>query len=176
MTETDVTTASGYPAWSVAGFPVDAVRYALRTRHLNPDLVVSGSNIGQNIGVAVPLSGTIGAAREGAQNAIPALAISQGLGSPPDFPASVTALLAWYHDFVYGRSGRPFLEPVTNINVPTCTSGTIRGTVHVPVSTTTFAASSNCASTVTPVTSDVEAFANGFVSVSNLSATSGAAS
>jgi 5'-nucleotidase len=175
VTETDATTKSGYPAWSVAGFPVDAVRYALRTRHLNPDLVVSGSNNGQNIGVAVPLSGTIGAAREGAQNAIPALAISQGLGSPPDFPASVTPLLAWYDDFVYGRAGRPYLEPVTNINVPTCTSGTIRGTVHVPV-TPSFAAASNCASTVTPVTSDVEAFANGFVSVSNLSATSGAAS
>ena len=65
VTETDVTTASGYPAWSVAGFPVDAVRYALRTRHLNPDLVVSGSNFGQNIGVAVPLSGTVGAGARG---------------------------------------------------------------------------------------------------------------
>ena len=81
--------------------------------------------------------------------------------------------MAWFDDFVYGRAGRPFLEPVTNINVPTCTSGSIRGTVHVPVAPS-FAATSNCNSTLTPVTSDVEAFANGFVSVSNISAKSGA--
>ena len=108
------------------------MRYALRTRHVNPDLVVSGTNNGQNIGLAIPLSGTIGAAREGAQNFIPALAISQGLGSPADFPASVPPLLSWLHDFLMGRTGRPALEPVTSINVPTCTAGSIRGTVKVP--------------------------------------------
>ena len=43
VSASDAETASGYPAWSVEGFPVDAVRYALRTRHVNPDLVVSGT-------------------------------------------------------------------------------------------------------------------------------------
>ena len=172
---TDQHTASGYPAWSVAGYPVDAVRYALRTRHVNPDLVVSGTNNGQNIGLAIPLSGTIGAAREGAQNFIPALAISQGVGSPADFPASVPPLLSWLHDFLMGRTGRPALEPVTSINVPTCTAGSIRGTVAVPPSTS-FSLSSDCTSTVTSPANDVDAFANGFVSVSTLTSTSGAAS
>jgi len=175
VSASDVQTLSGYPAWSVAGFPVDAVRYALRTQHVNPDLVVSGTNNGQNIGAAITLSGTIGAAREGAQNWIPALAISQGIGSPADYPSSVPPLLAWVAQFLDGRTGRPGIEPVTNINVPTCTAGSIRGTVSVPP-TTTFAVSSNCTSTVTGVANDVDAFANGFISVSTLSATSGAPS
>jgi 5'-nucleotidase len=173
VTATDQQTASGYPAWAVEGFPVDAVRYALRTRHVDPDLVVAGTNNGQNIGGAIPLSGTVGAAREGAQGWIPALAISQGLGSPADFPASATALDAWLDDFLLGLAGRPALEPVTNINVPTCTAGSIRGTVHVPVGPG-FVLPSDCTSTVTNPPNDVAAFANGFISVSALSATSGA--
>lgn len=168
-------TLSGYPVWAVQGFPVDAIRYAIGTRHVNPDLVVSGSNNGQNIGVAVGLSGTIGAAREGAQNAIPAVAISQGVGTPPDFPSSVPAIRAWLDDFIYGRTGRPALEPVTNINVPTCTSGSIRGTIRVPVGTG-YSVTSNCNSTVTSFADDVAAFANGYVTVSTISKTSGAGS
>lgn len=172
---TDQQTLSGYPAWSVEGFPVDAVRYALRTRHVSPDVVVSGSNNGQNIGPFIALSGTVGAARDGAQNFIPAVAVSQGLGSPPDYPASVAALEAWFDDFLFGRTGRPSLEPVTNINVPTCTAGSIRGTVHVPAATAFNGRPfnpSDCTSTVTSFTDDVDAFLNGFVSVSTISATS----
>jgi len=171
-TATTEATASGYPAWAVVGTPVDSVKYALQTQHVNPDLVVSGSNTGQNIGGAIPLSGTIGAAREGARNFIPAVAVSQGLGSPPDFPASVSALLAWLNDFLLGRAGRPGLEPVVNINAPTCTAGSIRGTVHVPPATTGYS-SSDCTSVAPPGPDDVTAFAKGFITISTLSATSG---
>jgi 5'-nucleotidase len=175
VSATDQHTASGYPVWAVAGFPVDAVRYALRTRHVNPDLVVSGSNIGQNIGPLVAISGTVGAAREAAQNSIPVLAISQGLGSPPDFPQSALALRAWFGDFLDGRTGRPVFEPVTNINVPTCTTGSVRGTVRVPTATDFNGRplDSNCTSTVTTFADDVDAFGNGYVSVSTVSARPG---
>lgn len=176
VSASDQQTASGYPVWSVVGFPVDAVRYALRTRHVNPDLVVSGSNNGQNIGPFIALSGTVGAAREGAQNAIPAVAVSQGLGSPPDFPSSVTALASWLDDFLFGRTGRPALEPMTNIDVPTCTAGAIRGTVHVPPATAFNGRPvnpSDCTSTVTIFADDIDAFINGYVAVSTISATSG---
>lgn len=174
--ETDGTTASGYPAWAVTGTPVDSVKYALQTRHLNPDLVVSGNNNGQNIGGAVPLSGTIGAAREGAQNNIPAVAVSQGLGSPPDFASGTAALLTWVNDFLLGRTGRPGLEPVVNINAPTCTTGgSIRGTVHVPPAGSGFS-SPNCNSVAPAGGDDVTAFGNGFITISTLSAKSGASS
>ncbi|MBK5290055.1 MAG: 5'/3'-nucleotidase SurE [Acidimicrobiia bacterium] len=176
VTATDQTTLSGYPAWAVAGYPVDAVRYALRQRNVNPDLVVSGTNFGQNIGPVIPASGTVGAAREGAQNFVPAVAISQGFGPPPDYPSSVPALLSWINDFLVGRAGRPALEPVTNINVPTCTAGSIRGTVHVPAATALNGRPynpSDCTSTVTSFADDVDAFINGYISVSTLSPKSG---
>ncbi len=174
--ETDGTTISGYPAWAVSGTPVDSVKYALQTRHLNPDLLVSGNNNGQNIGGAVPLSGTVGAAREGAQNNIPAVAVSQGLGSPPDFASGTAAMISWLNDFLLGRTGRPALEPVVNINAPTCTTGgAIRGTVHVPPAGSGIS-SPNCLSVAPPGANDVTAFGNGFITISTLSAKSGAAS
>ena len=117
------------------GFPADSVLYALHTMHVNPDLLVSGINDGQNIGPAIPLSGTIGAARVGGRESIPAVAVSQGFGSPPDFPSGVTALLDWFDQFLLGRAGPPLFESVVNINIPTCTTGSIRGTVHVPAAT-----------------------------------------
>ena len=118
------------------GFPADSVLYALHTMHVNPDLLVSGINDGQNIGPAIPLSGTIGAARGSAGvRAFPRVAVSQGFGSPPDFPSGVTALLDWFDQFLLGRAGPPLFESVVNINIPTCTTGSIRGTVHVPAAT-----------------------------------------
>jgi 5'-nucleotidase len=178
LTATDEHTLSGYAAWAVDRYPVDAVRYALFTQHVNPDLVVSGSNIGQNLGSFISISGTVGAAREAASRSIPAVGISQGLGSPPNFPESVTALKSWLNDFLYGRTGRPFFEPVTNINVPTCTAGSIRGTVKVPPATT-FAGGldpSDCTSTVTSVPDDITAFKNGYITVSQISAKPGSGS
>ena len=131
-TATTEATASGYPAWAVVGTPVDSVKYALQTQHVNPDLVVSGSNTGQNIGGAIPLSGTIGSGPGGGAELHSGGCRVPGSRQPADFPASVSALLAWLNDFLLGRAGRPGLEPVVNINAPTCTAGSIRGTVHVP--------------------------------------------
>jgi 5'-nucleotidase len=45
-----------------------------------PDLVVAGINYGENIGSAVMASGTVGAAMEGADFGVPALAVSQETG------------------------------------------------------------------------------------------------
>ena len=42
----------------------------------HPDLVVAGINYGENIGLGVTISGTVGAAMEAAAFGIPALAIS----------------------------------------------------------------------------------------------------
>ena len=67
LTVTDATTASGYPAKAVAGFPADTVIWALDQGGVTqkPDLVVSGINFGQNLGPAVAISGTVGAAEAG---------------------------------------------------------------------------------------------------------------
>ncbi len=172
LTATQSMTLSGYPATAVNGYPADSVLYALNTLHANPDLVVSGINNGQNIGPLISLSGTVGAARQGGMHAIPSVAISQGFGSPtPDFPSGATELMSWVNDFLLGRAGPPQNQSVVNINVPTCTSGSIRGVVNIAAATALNGRSinpSNCTSTVTTFNDDVDAFVNGYITVSNI--------
>ena len=88
LTVTDTTTASGYPAKAVAGFPADSVIWAFDQAGVTqkPDLVVSGINFGQNLGPAVAISGTVGAAEAAAARGVPALAASQGLADVPNYP------------------------------------------------------------------------------------------
>ena len=170
LSATLLATASGYPAWAVDGFPADSVLYALDTLHVNPDLLVSGINNGQNIGPLITISGTVGAARVGGRAEIPAVGVSQGLGSPPDFPHGAVALIAWVDDFLLGRVGTE-VQSVTNINIPTCTAGSIRGTAVLPTATAFNgrpANPSNCLSTVNTFADDVDGFINGYITVSSI--------
>lgn len=66
-----------WTVYSVGGTPAQAVLHAI-TEILPqpPDLVVSGINYGENLGVGVTVSGTVGAAMEGAGNGIRSMAIS----------------------------------------------------------------------------------------------------
>lgn len=64
-------------AFAVEGSPAQAVRHALlELLEKTPDLVVSGINYGENIGTCVTISGTVGAAIEGAANGVPSMAVS----------------------------------------------------------------------------------------------------
>jgi len=66
--------------WQVYGIdatPAQAVQYAMvEILPRLPDLVVAGINYGENVGSGVTISGTVGAALEGAQFGCPALAVS----------------------------------------------------------------------------------------------------
>jgi 5'-nucleotidase len=172
LTANLLATNSNYPAWAVNGFPADAVRYALNTLHVNPDLVVSGINNGQNLSsVIIPISGTVGAARVGARGGIPAVALSQALGTPDDFPSGVVAMKDWVNRFLLGRAGPPLLQTVVNVNIPTCTAGSIRGTLSEPAATSAAGAfnAQDCTSTATgPFATDIAAFLNGFVTETSI--------
>jgi 5'-nucleotidase len=62
---------------SITGYPADCVKYALtEVMAERPDLIVSGINLGPNVGVSVFYSGTVAAAMEGAFFGIPSIAIS----------------------------------------------------------------------------------------------------
>lgn len=66
-------------AYAVDGSPADSVIVALRSDLLSTRdfaLIVSGINRGDNAGLHVIYSGTVGAAREGACSNYPALALS----------------------------------------------------------------------------------------------------
>ncbi|MFM8946650.1 MAG: 5'/3'-nucleotidase SurE, partial [Actinomycetota bacterium] len=122
----------------------------------------------------IPFSGTVGAARAAAARGIPALALSQGLGEPLDFPSGVAAGLAWIESNVAALlDDDGAIDSFTNINIPTCAPGTtIRGTVEVPVASLNGSVydTQDCAST-TEATSDVTGFQSGFVTVSQLPVT-----
>jgi 5'-nucleotidase len=175
LTATDVKTQSGYPAKAVNGFPADSIVYALDQGGLaqRPNVVISGTNFGQNLGTVIDVSGTIGAARAAAQRGIPALAVSQGLASGdnrPDFPASVQAALAWLAANRRELAGRDTASTapstVTNINVATCPSGAPRSDVaHVPVSTTAagIGVPVDCTAPFASPKTDVDAFLHGYI-------------
>ena len=66
-----------WDVYAIEGTPAQAVQHAvLEIMPRRPDLVVAGINYGENVGSGVTISGTVGAALEGACFGVPALAIS----------------------------------------------------------------------------------------------------
>ena len=64
--------------FSISGTPAECIILALcKIMNKLPDLILSGVNIGSNVGDDVCYSGTIGAAMEGAARSIPSIALSQ---------------------------------------------------------------------------------------------------
>jgi 5'-nucleotidase len=62
---------------AIGGTPAMAILYGiLKLIPQKPDLIVSGINYGLNVGSGVTISGTVGAALEGADHKVPSLAIS----------------------------------------------------------------------------------------------------
>nr|WP_319376079.1 5'/3'-nucleotidase SurE [uncultured Methanoregula sp.] len=68
---------NGERAWSVAGKPTDSVIIGLYALKLNPTLIVSGINIGENLSFeSIMTSGTVGAALEGSNQGVKGIAFS----------------------------------------------------------------------------------------------------
>lgn len=66
-----------WDVYAVGGTPAQAVLHAvLEILPAKPNLVVSGINYGENVGNGITISGTVGAALEGASLGIPAIAVS----------------------------------------------------------------------------------------------------
>jgi 5'-nucleotidase len=167
----DAATASGVAAIAVAGFPADSVRWALENLDAEIDLVVSGSNTGQNIGEFSAISGTVGAARYGAQQGIPAVAVSQGFvpdGGEIIFDDSVAVAVEW---IAANRAAYDAGEvSLVSINAATCEGGN-RGPIEVPLAPSFDGRDPiafDCASTRTDPVDDVDAFANGFTAITEL--------
>jgi 5'-nucleotidase len=164
-------TQSGYPAVAVAGFPADAVNVAFDELDLKPDVVVTGINRGQNVGAAVNVSGTVGAARAAAVHGVAALASSQGGGSELDYPSGVEFVVDWVKEHRAALvAGKAPLQ-VENLNVPTCVDSEVRGLAEVPYDTSgdlgAALKNGDCRSTA-PLSSlhtDVEAFQAGYATL-----------
>lgn len=111
--------------YAVKGTPADCVKLALNElMNPPPDLVVSGINLGANVGINVIYSGTVSAATEGTILGVPAIAVSINTFRDPDFgPAARFARLLARQVKEHG------LPPQTslNVNVPAISESKIRG-------------------------------------------------
>lgn len=164
----------GVKGFAVNGFPADSVNYALDGAiKAKPDVVLSGINAGQNLGTITDVSGTVGAARAAASRGIPALASSQGIADVPDYAAGVKQVLAWVKKHRKALVAHTQKAGVENLNIPTCVTGKVRGLVEVPLAANAenAVATSDCASTLTNLPDDIQAFNNGYATLSPLSTT-----
>jgi 5'-nucleotidase len=105
---------SGY--FSVNGTPTDCVHIAVTgLLDFTPDVVVSGVNLGANMGDDTIYSGTVAAAAEGYLLGIPSLAVSLTSKAGEHFESAIGVALK----MVERLRRRPFGEPVLlNVNVP----------------------------------------------------------
>lgn len=112
-------------AHRVDGSPAAGVLHALlELAPRRPDLLVSGINYGENVGADVTISGTVGAALEGAANGLPALAVSlqtpKHMHTDPsedvDFTAAVHFTRLFAHRLL--ELSLPFDVDVLKVDVP----------------------------------------------------------
>lgn len=111
--------------YAVSGTPADCVKMALSARLVpRPDLVVSGINLGPNVGTNVLYSGTVSAATEAAMLGLPSIAVSLDAFVNPDFRAAA----AWARRVAVQVLKRG-LPPNTllNVNVPALPGSRIKG-------------------------------------------------
>jgi 5'-nucleotidase len=122
----DLTLPNGLRAIGLAATPATTVNVAIRNiLKARPDLVVSGINRGLNMGSSSYLSGTVGAAREGAIHGVPAIAASLAeAGTPRDYGAAAEEVLGVARRIKqYGLPPNTFL----NVNIPAVPQGGYKG-------------------------------------------------
>ena len=119
--------ALGEGRWAVDGTPADSVIIALhKLLDCKPDLIVSGINLGANIGQNIHYSGTIGAALEGAVNRIPSFALSIASRNPECDWAPAARLGRELARLLLEE--KPPEDVLLNVNVPESWNGRIRFT------------------------------------------------
>jgi len=124
---------NGRSAWSVAGKPTDAVIIGLYALRLNPALIVSGINIGENLSFeSIMTSGTVGAALEGSNQGTKGIAFSlqvEDQGDKFDDPRlneqNFDAAKRVVQDVVSRILEREFCPhaDVINVNIPSVVKG-----------------------------------------------------
>jgi 5'-nucleotidase len=122
----DLTLPNGLRAIGLTTTPASTVNVAIRNILMPaPDLVVSGINRGYNLGLSAYVSGTVGAAREGAMHGVPSIAASLAeAGAPRDYIAAAEEVLGVARRVKqYGLAPNTFL----NVNIPAVPTGGYKG-------------------------------------------------
>ena len=111
--------------YAVNGTPADCVKIGVRAvMKSRPDIIISGINLGPNLGTDVIYSGTVSAATEGRILGVPSFAISLATYKKPDY--EYAAKFARRLIRVVVRQGLP-ADTLLNVNVPPVPEGKVRG-------------------------------------------------
>jgi len=168
---------------SVDGSPADCVRLAIRRLMPHkPELVLAGINAGANVGINVFYSGTVAAAAEAVMLGVPAVAFSAAIGAKEVDFARAGRLCRWLLERLLA-CGLAEGELI-NVNIPPLDGGPLRGVRVVAQSTAgvedvyhphrhedgkeAYRLGEEYAFVEHPPESDVEALANGYVTVTPL--------
>ncbi|MDD2334534.1 MAG: 5'/3'-nucleotidase SurE [Mesotoga sp.] len=121
----ETNTIENVSSFCTSGTPADCVIAATTIKGINSfDLVVSGINHGQNLGVDIRYSGTLSAALEARTQGIPAMAISIVSEENADFIAAVDFSENFVREYNWNKLPR---HTVLNVNVPAIPRDKIRG-------------------------------------------------
>jgi 5'-nucleotidase len=113
--------------YAVKGTPADCVKLGIRELSDRPvDLVVSGINLGANVGINVIYSGTVSAATEGIIMGVPAMAISLDSRREGDFEFAARFARKLARLLVEQKL---FSGMAVNVNVPALPESEIKGVV-----------------------------------------------
>lgn len=112
-------------AWACSGFPADCVPMAiLQLMRALPDVVVSGINLGPNLGDDVHYSGTVAGAMEGLLNGVPSFAISLADYENPRWEAAAEFCARFAPQMAQAKLP---LDTFVNVNVPNIAPHELRG-------------------------------------------------
>ena len=115
--------------YAVSGTPADCVKVGIRELSQKPvDLVVSGINLGANVGINVIYSGTVSAATEGAILGVPAIAVSLDTRRDADF-AFAARFARRMARFMLREN--PLKNVPLNVNIPAVPEEEIKGVAVV---------------------------------------------
>jgi 5'/3'-nucleotidase SurE len=127
--------------WAVYGTPADAAVIGVVhiLRDTPPDLVVSGTNAGQNLALSTNSSGTVSAAIAATRYGIPAIATSAGTGPNAGAAYTIAATLATriIAALSANRTADGKLLPDRNVitmNVPALPAAELKGVRWAPLS------------------------------------------
>jgi 5'-nucleotidase len=115
----------GFEGFAVKGTPADSVKIAVRALlDREPDIIISGINLGANVGTNVIYSGTVSAATEGTLLGIQSIAISLDSVTDEDFGSAKRVAKTVVRQVLANQ-----LPPGTllNVNVPNLPWERIRG-------------------------------------------------
>ncbi len=115
----------GFKGIAVSGTPADCVKIGMKSLlPFSPDLILSGINIGSNLGNNIIYSGTVAAAIEGSTLNIPSIAISVDSFKPRNFSTS-KIVVRKIINFMENNT-IPF-GTILNVNIPDCGPNDLKG-------------------------------------------------